>query len=332
MLIRTIEDLKKYGAPNLSLSIISINPYIYTAEQDYLIPYISTALYGELNEAITNEPSEKQAALIEKLRWALAPLAIYYYTGENEITIGDQGLIRNETEDMKTAYNNQVIRTRTSLLSRGLKALDVALEDIQKNKDNWAAWTGSEQYELYNSLLIRSGNEFKKHYPAVRYPQQFYATAASLMEVVERIYIEKDLGETFTDLKAKKKDNSALTVEEKVFADTIAKSICYYTVAKAITELQVRLDDNGLSVLSSSADKDQGEVSKRQAADGHNVSALQRQCESIGMEYCDFAIDYLNKTASAAVFAKWYANLQAAANTPVTTTNTNESLNGLFSL
>lgn len=331
-LIRTIAQLKQYGAPNTSMSMVSIAPYITLAEQKHIIPAIGEALYNRLDTAMGNTPAGANAAMIEKLQYAVGPFALYYFMGENELNIGDAGLTRTETDHAKSAYNGQILRTRKSLYSRAIASLDLAIAHLQANKSEFSEWTSSEQYTLYNSLLLRSGREFASYYPAVSYPQQFYAAASRVIKVVEDLYILPDIGETFTDLKAKRAANTTLSADEKVLTDTLGTAIAYLAVGRAITELQVRLDDNGISVLTNAIDSDQDETSKRAAASAAQVSSLQRQCDSIGKEYLDATIDYLNKKATAEVFPKWFEARQAAAATTSTTPDINTSLNGIYSM
>lgn len=327
MLLRTIEEVKQYGTPNLSLSMLSLAPYIADAEERNVVPFIGQAMYDRLNAAYDG-PQDIEAELITRLQRAIAPLALAAYIAENEVNISDSGITRTENETTKTAYNNQIVRLRRSLQDRGLAALDKALESIQNNKSNWDEWTTNEQFALYNSLLVRNGNMMNTYFRNPR-PQQLYAACASVMETIERLFIMPDFGESFTALKAKQQAN-AMAVEEKVLAATLGKAITYLTIFKGANELQLRMDDAGLTVLAPGTDAAQDEQSKRTAATGNAVSALQRQCESIGLEYIDAAKQYLNTKASATLFVEWHTRLQDAS--PFTPTDINTNLDSIYSL
>lgn len=332
MLINTVADLQKYVEVNSGLQWATIKPSLKAAEQKYLVPAIGPELYQLIDEAAASASlSTAEQALLPYLQAPVALLAMYLFVPRGEIQLSDSGLQRIETEGNKTAFKYQSLAYRDALLDAGYEAIEALLEYLEKNKTAFAAWIDSDARVAMNDLFVRSGRELKHFYSSLRQPQRTYIAMASMLRTVEDLTITPIIGDTFAELKDAQAAGG-LTLYEKMLTDTLKKCIVYFAMSKALVELELRIDDTGITMLAQRGDNSRGEDGNRAAADAKRIGRLADQLEAAALQYLDTAVRYLTINATLTVFPTWYAKLQADALAAVPVTDINPLLSGAFSL
>jgi len=319
MLINSIETIREYVSIG-SLNFSEIKPHVREAQNSFLIPHLGKALVDYI-DAIT-ESSGTQKDLKDMTIEALAPMVVLSYIPEGEIKIDSSGLTRNEDERQKSAFGYQVGRLNYSLMNRAYNALDRLLLHLEKNADSIAPWKDSEQFTRYNSLLVRNGTTFGLFYKNAQ-PQVLFSLCFSIMQTVEDLIIIPVIGETFNQLKSKQK-TANLSATEKVLVNTLSKSIVYFTLSRAVIELNLKIDGNGvLTVYPGSNDGAASDV-RKQSASELAKSNFATHCENIAKELLDHSISYLNANATSEVFTSWFNAMPQKSSEEVETKSFNE--------
>ena len=267
--------------------------------------------------------------MLSLMQECISCFAMYLYIPRAELLMSDAGIRRAENDSFKSAYKYQVQNLRNSYLTTAYAAQERLLSFIEANNTSFLEWKNSPERTQYNTLLIRSGAEFALYYSNMRYPQRMFRMLAPIMGSVEELHVTPVFGVTFSALKARKTDGS-FTPEDKALTALLSKAIAYLTIAMAVPELQLRMDENGLSVLSNNADSSLNEDSKRSAASDFQVGLLAEQCKATGKGFIEAAKTYLDSKASNSVYPEWYSAINAGTGTSSFDKNLN--LGGCFTM
>lgn len=332
MLINTIAILKEYVEVNNGLTWASFAPSIRQAEQQDLIPVIGKPLYQALDNAIAQTSlSPAQQKLLPLVQAVVAPYSLYRYIPRGEVQMSDGGIQRMETENNKTAYKSQVMNLRASLQEAGDEAMESLLDYLEGNKADFPEWENSLERKRFNRLLIRGGRDLKLYYSAIRQPQRMFRYVASMIETVEDLTMQSVFGAEYAVVKASSLAGTTSVAQDELI-DLLKKAIINMAMSKALIELELRIDESGITLKGAHADSSQGDSSNQAAAEGARIETLSRQLHGIGLQYINTATAYLNANASASIFPSWYAKQQAAAASAPQPIDINPYLNGSFSL
>lgn len=333
MLFKKTDTVLQY-AELTTIQFNSVAPTIRLVEQQHIAPVLGNALYNSLNNAYTAAADESslpndQKNLLEKCRCVIGPLLCYYYAPKAEVKLGDAGAQRMESDTNKTAYQNQVVNFREQMLREGDLATELLLQFLDENKTAYPGWATSAGYSKYKSLFIKSGSEFNDLFSS-HSPYRNYMAMRSKMFDVEQNSIRPLVGDVlFNYLKTKDQTGDpAFTTNEADLLFKIKKVIAYLTVVNAIPFLNVRLDANGLTVMSLNGVQND-ELSKRTAADKVMINNLIEACDASAKSWIDNVTAFI--AANPTDFAQYAPVTQdSACETPTKTCY--EELNGSFGL
>lgn len=326
LILSNLAQLRLYVSVKTDLRYESVEPYIRHAEDTHLPKMLGATFLQAIRTAVrTGKGGNYMKELQQLLQSAIAPLAVYYYTQENELQIGEAGLLRTETDNAKAGYKDQVLRLQTSLYKRGLANLDAALAFLFENGSEFQQWDATS----YNAMLVRSGAEFNNYY-ACQFPQQVYLSVQTIMQSVEGLTLSSALGDTYEYLKDRQASGE-LTAIEKIAVRELKFSLCYLTVSRAIPQMELLINGDGITQLSTAAETQGGPSSKRQAASKERILELQRQTQSLGEQHLDAALKYIEANASGNDFTAWQPT-PAPDNATYTPTDINKTLKGSFGL
>lgn len=339
MIFNDISELQEVTDVNIDSSFEAFKSSIRRSLRVWLTPNIGSVnvqLAKDIADGLfEGEKPDMDTAqtFIEMVREALGPLSVYMYIPRAEAQLTDGGIRRvNETETQAGAYKYQVNNLRDSYLNDGLDALESLLEFLEQNKTQFPGWMDSQEEREYNSLFIRSGAEFNELYTLSR-PQLLYRRIRPMIRTVEEMILEKRLGETYKSLKEKQQNDIAFSEEEKPVVHRLKKAIANLSIWKSLASLQLKVDEHGITVLGSNSDASQGDISKRMAASGQSVSALQEEAKQWGYAYLDDATNYIEKVASPTLFPDAFNDqIKDKKETSSCPQPGNEILNGSFSM
>jgi len=171
MLFRNTEEIKSYLPVNTSLSFEVISPYIKTAERDYLIKLIGLALYNEIanyqgsgSGSGMGDVDPKHIQLLEYAKTAVINLAILEWSKTGTLQAGNLGLTMQETPNQKIPYKYKEQEYKDSIKANGFNALDMMLEYLEENINNFPTFKQSVNYTVFKGHLINQTKEFDTIY------------------------------------------------------------------------------------------------------------------------------------------------------------------------
>ncbi|MEO6850731.1 MAG: DUF6712 family protein, partial [Mucilaginibacter sp.] len=307
MLFKTNNKLFEYAELTAATNFNSVKPTLRVVETQHIIPFLGTELYNSLNAAYTSATDEatltaQQTALLDQCRCVIGPMLCYYYAPKAEVKLSDSGAQRMETTNAKTAYQNQVTNYREQNLREGEMATENLLQFLEDNKGDYPQWTASTAFTDYRSLFIKSGGEFNKIFPSGS-PYRNYWAMRSQMTDVEESTVRSLLGDTiYNALKAKGQGAEDFTAKEADLLSRLKRLIAYQTLVYAIPLLNVRIDANGITVMSLNHALNDN-LRSRVAAGKDDLNVIIEKCQAAANSWKKNVTDFLN--ANATEFTGW---------------------------
>lgn len=333
MLFKNITEIKEHTECG-AVTFASLSKSIRLAEAAYIKPVLGAALYDALNTAYQAAPgtplADRFVSLLYNVQETLAPFAMYIYIPKAEVMVTDSGAMRTETATNKSAFQYQITNQRNTLLTEAMAMQEQLLQFLETNKSDYSEWTDSDEFKKYRSLFIKTAEQFNTIYSTAS-PYRNYYFMRSIMFDCEQQIIRKAIGDPlFTDLKTKDAaPDQNFSDEEKILIQKLNSAITHFTIAKAIPRLSMRLDDQGITVMSAGTSSND-DNSKRNNAPDNQLSLLMRTENDDGDAWLSDALEYISTNASESVFIPWYNQQQDSDDDPTTDASAEESINASF--
>lgn len=160
MLIKDIDQLKKYVKINANLPFDTVSPFLAAAEQLVLDVYIGEPLMLRLQDE--GNLSFREKKLAKMLCMAQAPLALKIGISELSVRMSDAGFTVEKNNDyFVPASDSKIQALREELEKRGMQHLDKALCYIEKNPDDFALWSESTYFKRRHLSFLRDARQFQ---------------------------------------------------------------------------------------------------------------------------------------------------------------------------
>ncbi len=162
-IFKNISDIKEHigGAGNLSIHIDSIGPHELPTFNKHLQKWIGQDLYADI---IDNPATTEKIALLPYVAKPLAFLLMYEYSKVNSLQISEQGNIRYEREEAKSAYKYQENEYRDYMLHTGYESLEELLKFLAAKSADYPLWKNSIAFKCSRNLFINYAAEFRAVY------------------------------------------------------------------------------------------------------------------------------------------------------------------------
>jgi hypothetical protein len=321
MLFKDKETMQQYISVAASVSLLDVTGTIEFVESKILKPILGRDLYKELHDDFNQNEAgldDDQKELLDYCRKVIAPYVCYNYAPKAAVQLSSAGTQRTETNNSKTSYAYQDVNFRAQHLLEGETACEVLLAYLDENWADEEIWTGSKEFENYKSLFIKTGIDFNEFYPSPSPYRNYHAMRFKMIEV-EDGDIQKQLSPELFDY-LKEKDRSPdpdWSKEEKQLLFRIKKAIAYHTVATAIPHLNIRIDENGITIASDNSTVSNKDQKITKAADPASLRMLIDSCYASGNDWLTKAVELIVKDPSK--FPAWP--------NPVTRMNSNQCKN-----
>lgn len=249
MLFKDTDEVKNHISVNHNFELEDITPSVKQAANKYIIPAIGRDFYNELVTANEGTPDEKQKKAIEHTQAALANYAYFLYVPVGFVQIGNAGIQEANTESASAARQWVTYDLKKALLEAGDIALDVLLEFLEKNADEYPAWKNSDAYTVNKELFINDADTFSK-FTNIQNSRRTFLALRPFIAKAERFYITSAISkELFDELKEAMKNGSTDEKQKKVI-DLIQPALAQLALHKAIPEIIFQVGADGIRVQS----------------------------------------------------------------------------------
>lgn len=277
MIFDNLEVLKQYSDISNGTAFSRIKSIMETVENAFIVPIIGEALYTHLDNAVTanagNALTQIEKELLHHVRFVAGPLICYNYAPLSEVVMGDSGMQRLETANNKTAFNYQAKNYRKQNLMLAEMATEKLYSFLENNIADFPQWQSSPQYQQYKNIFIKTANEFSVLFSSQNPYRNYYAMRSKMVDV-EQLYLNDIPSKIYSYLKNKDLTNTSFTEDESRALFALKKAIAHLTVALSIPTLNVRIDDEGISVVMGSLQS----TDSRNPATDNALSVLIKSC------------------------------------------------------
>jgi hypothetical protein len=281
---------------------LSSFPNWEVAEQRHLLPMIGDEMYAKLAViAADADANDQDKELLKKARAIIAPLAYLIELPLIHTQLTDAGLRVISTANMEAAHRWEFNKAEDYFQDAGAFAIEAFLKFLFQHKADYAEWTGSEEFKALDALVFKTGAEFANYFPLSQ-PYRLFWDFRPLIKEVQDFYIISAIGEEFlTELLQAANPSD----EQKAAVVLIKKAVAQYTIIKAIEKRSTQIGTNGFTVKVTGSYIEDASAGKDNAPDAR-LSLLYASCERAGDSYLLQLKEYLNKNASAALFATYF--------------------------
>lgn len=299
MLFKTPIEVREFVRVDFPSGKETALPGMQKAENRFIVPILGEELYGDLVSRYTNaDIDDVYKPLLRAVQAAVAPLAYWLDLPFINTRITENGLRKLATDTQQPVFKWDYEKIREALEDSGMEALENLICFLETHMDQFPQWETSDAYRSYTRFFIRSGAAFSAVYPLVN-PRLCFLSLASIMSMVEDMYINKTIGPAFADYL---KGIRAPSNEEVTAIGLIKKAAANLTIYHAAARMSVRLTKDGFSIPLSDSSVGQN----NQSADTGVLERLRSEVQHIGHSYLKQVSAYLNQHAGSTVFTIYY--------------------------
>ena len=290
MLVRTIAEVRKYLPVNISDDFTNISPFIKQSERDFVIPLIGKELYDAM-ENDYDDMSEAEIAVQPFIQEAITLYAYYLAIPHIQVEVGDAGIRVSKTDTKTAAFQYMVNDLQSSILRQAMSAADAMLEFLDENQDNYDEWVSSSAFTEFKSYFIPNSKKFTELYSAMGNSRLNFLRVKSQMKKVEEMVIQSELSTAYyLQLKTTLADGS-ITNADKIIVDFVQKVVANLTIAKAIDELAVQIDEQGVFKFDSTGSR--LTINPKTPSSDDTLDELEASAQEDGLAYLKMLKDYL---------------------------------------
>lgn len=242
MIVRDTDILTKYISSNASLKHETLEPYILRAERKHIKALIGKDQYAVFDTA-TPPTNEFVKEAWEMAANAVSNFAMYYALPILKAQVSENGIVVADSEYTSQASDKDFKELQRSFKTAGHEALDEMFKVMEQNKSEFSAWTDSDEYKEYNSLLVNTTSIFQKHYN-IQHSRQTFMALLPEIKIVEKQYIRSVIGsDLLTALKTDQTED-----KRKEVKSLLQQAIVCYTIAKTLTNGLFKLSESGIHI------------------------------------------------------------------------------------
>jgi hypothetical protein len=252
MIFTNVEQIRDFVAANVNITIDTLKPHIAPAQREYLQnPWLGFLLMKEI-EMIANgggsgegeEGSSLDDELVKLAREVVANFTFLKAVPFLELNIGDNGIVRTESEHSKTAYRGQIARIENSFKESGWNALENLLLFLDKYKASYPLWLEAPGYIEHTRYFFSGSVDFCRYFP-LKFGRVTYQSLLPAMRWVELHFLAPSIGASqLADLLVKSKTGEGSANEKKAL-EYIKTAIAFKSIARSVTENWVEITPEG---------------------------------------------------------------------------------------
>ncbi len=293
-IIKTIDDLKNHIAIDFIAGFEILEFAIEDREQELCDKYIGEALWANLvkeyNDSLSASSSEAVNAYTKALWFCqriVANYALLDYIPEGQLDISENGIRITTTENKKQAFDWQIKQLSAKYLAAASRNIENLIFHLNKNIDKFSDWTSSPVYVSIKKNLVNSVSQFNE-YTSKKISHILFYELNPVISYVEDFYIRSILGDEFFDeIQERVKDGE--DVDGSVGASTASGT-------------QADEYDRVFHLL-------KGAVTQYVCFEAHKeIDCDQEIAEKKASHYVQRLVEYLNNSASADLFNKYFTS------------------------
>lgn len=236
-LFTDIDELKPFVNITAAYDFVDLDASLGLVEEEEIVRYIGRPQFEQLATAYDSSTmTPEETSLLAKVRLPLANFALSMEQFTNALQESASGSSSNETPERKPATPLQIARRKKEIIKKSYKGIDVLIDFLQRNKDDYPLWVSSEAYVYTKELFIQTTDQLKKHLSIPR-SHALYIEYMPFLKDREKV-VRTRIGKAFFDeLKEQVLTDTLTTENELIVVDYIRPAMAYLSHEKAVALL-----------------------------------------------------------------------------------------------
>jgi hypothetical protein len=257
-LFKDVDDLRSIF-PQIHASADDMMTYVSTAEEVYIVPFISQAFYDELLAAldaanyVLSSLTAAQQSVLKPLRQASAYYGIYKATPYLNMQVSDVGAMEHVSGEASGIRQWMFNMAQGSSIQDADLFMDKALSIMEATPGNYTTWGSSAAFTSFKKYFLTNADDFNsKGLVDIAGSRRTFLRLVPFIAKTELQYIIPCIGDTLFDaIKAKLLAGTALSSYEASLLDKyIYPALAHYTIYIGSPNLNLDISSNGLRVVS----------------------------------------------------------------------------------
>jgi hypothetical protein len=248
MIYDDITQFKTYagGAVNYSVELASLEPTMLVAARQHIVPWLTQPVWDAIVALADEEtPDAAETALLDHARRVLSMLTMYEYIRIGGVQFSEAGIMRPETENMKSAYKYQETQYREYMQEHGFNALETLLQHLDDNADDWITWRDDGGRTRYRATLLHRHSDLTDI--TGRMVSRFtFHILRPLIADIELFALQPILGEEQLSALREAFLDDDLDADETALLGICRKVLAHFAVAEGVARMYVQVKGDRL--------------------------------------------------------------------------------------
>ncbi len=301
MLFKTITEIKSFLPIGAGNDFNRLMPHIENAENKYIKPLLSSALYNELIEfyeaelpAVPTDVQQAMLTLLNKIQHATIHLTYAFGFDFLNVSISDAGFMRSETQSQKGLFKYQEDNLKSYFSNAGFNALDDALVFIEENIQYFLEFKATSNWTVLKTSFLPTVKSVEDIPFNIHGSRLIFLAMKPHVAFIEDTVILPTLGQViFNEVKADMAED-APAPKTLALLPYIRKALIYLATANFMEESGAELTDKGLFFSSIQPTSSAQNTQKKEPASEERILALIARNKKMGYAYLDMLKSYLS--------------------------------------
>ena len=322
-LFSSYDQVKEIIGADASNELETIQPYINDAANDYVIPFLGQAEYDLLQSHFTdNIMTTDDTKLLVYVRKILAHFAYYLFADDGTMNISDQGFIRQEHSEGKSAYQWQVRAFKERRWISGWRAIEAMNIFLYKNLGNYTTWYACDERTVWNKHFVWNTLNFKLYHRISGY-DTLHTLQPTISEVEEK-YIRPHITTTlYNEMLTRIMEGSA-TEDDLALLPYIRRVIVFKTLEEIADNFGYEFGKDGLQ--NTAIDSNTQNTDKRVNTVREARAILKKEFQTKFLEARNLMVNFLKENATASKYEPYYTKFINVTATEATDSNTDKGI------
>lgn len=298
MFFKDIKEFQQYFPSASGMKLESFEPFYWIVADAHFKPLLGDGQWDALVAAYDTASGDLDALapaqknLIIAIRKPFALLSVYHYIPVGDVAVTANGFKVTKGNNQEIASQARVAKLEREILVQSYFGLDQLVRFLQENEDDYTDWKSSKAYQEMHRHFVRTVEEFERGFN-IRRNRYVFWQMMPVMDRVEETRIRSLLGDTLFDgLITKMKAGTDLSAQETKLVNRIKPAVIHLTIADALIDLAVTIDNRGITLYSNDNSKTM-EVHK--AADAQTKGQIGQLATNRGESYLKQLETFLDK-------------------------------------
>lgn len=241
---KDISEIKKHVPGNISISLEVLSPRIYSAQEKYIRPLISSAFHNELlGKYATGDLSEEEEELVNRIQYVCAHVAMLESIADMNVNMKQGGITVSVDDKNVAASGARVAELKTARTRDAQQGLDYLLAYLEENAASFTTYEASQERLNERLCFINTTDEINS-FLTITINRWVLVKMRPVMRRTQLWYIKTILCQPLYDLMLQRISAREDLEEYAPLLPFIQRAVAHFSFAEAVEEMGIQIDAN----------------------------------------------------------------------------------------